>query len=164
MQLQTNANSSDEEERGTATAGLCWKLDGSMQSAYRLPYDLSLAREAAPVRLQLEQTRRQDTGCPLGKPCSHREKRKKFAHKAPLDPFLPSPNPSPLTLGCLKNTHAPGSPRHPPSYSWQLKIMPSPSQSAASSPANLDGYPCPCTAQIARGAGAGLGRYQCIHV
>lgn len=50
-----------------------------MQSAYRLPYD-GLLRSGR-VKLLLSDCGwskpRQETGCPVGKPCSHREKRRK---------------------------------------------------------------------------------------
>lgn len=65
------------------------------------------------------------------------------------------------TIGCLKKhrhpRYTPPLPQPSASYSWLLRIMPSPSQSAAAVPANPFAYPSPCTAQIAFCAAAVLG-------
>lgn len=74
MQRRANDNSSDEASQHLLST---MRRDGSMQSAYRLPYE-PLHAPAAKVLSSDSSWNR--PSCPLGKPCLHREKRK-IAHR-----------------------------------------------------------------------------------
>ena len=118
-------------------------IDGSLQSAYRLPYDLAGRGREGRLRMSAVQ---------LSKP----QRRNRFAHLGNHAAIVRNDTdftPEPLSQHIpfydrLSQDHrtpgnTPRTPRHPASYSWQCRIMPSPSQSAATGPSQSRP---PCTA------------------
>src|ERR1700759_1921844 len=113
-----------------------------MPSAYRLPYDL---QDASKGKLLLSDIQ-------LSKPQAGRQAAHLGNHATLVrNETESSPTVTP-PLASEQHPHPPGPPPSPsqwiPSYSWLLRIMPSPSQSAAAAPANPSAYRPPCTAQI----------------